>query len=166
VPSQRSGGPDDFEATIATSSPASDARLTCAASEFYRRFAHVLSGEGFDLSAQEWTDMLATWVDKYPIISTRTDGRGDRDGWKILTDRSSVTWQTVGDDLFVPTPKILKEGIGQGHATDPDQDQPDRHPHREPLRLKWLSCAATPAVISASFGRDGSDSTIADTLWA
>jgi enolase len=37
---------------------------------------------------QEWTDMLATWVDKYPIISIE-DGmaEGDWDGWKLLTDR-------------------------------------------------------------------------------
>jgi enolase len=28
-----------------------------------------LSGEGLELSAEQWTDMLATWCDKYPIIS-------------------------------------------------------------------------------------------------
>jgi enolase len=42
-----------------------------------------LEGEGLQLSAEEWTDYLATWVDKYPIISIE-DGmhEGDWDGWK------------------------------------------------------------------------------------
>src|SRR5206468_11104238 len=43
--------------------------LDCAASEFYKDGKYVLSGEGLSLSAEEWTNMLATWVDKYPIIS-------------------------------------------------------------------------------------------------
>src|SRR5690606_13072080 len=40
--------------------------LDCAASEFYKDGQYVLAGEGgLSLSAQQWTDMLATWVDKY-----------------------------------------------------------------------------------------------------
>ena len=91
--------------------------LDCAASEFYKDGKYVLSGEGLTLSAQEWTDMLATWVDKYPIISIE-DGmaEGDWDGWKILTDRLGKKVQIVGDDLFVTNTKILKEGIDKGIA--------------------------------------------------
>ena len=87
--------------------------LDCAASEFYKDGKYVLEGEGgVSLSAQEWTDMLATWVDKYPIISIE-DGmaEGDWDGWKILTDRLGKNVQIVGDDLFVTNTVILKEGI-------------------------------------------------------
>ncbi|MFO0121181.1 MAG: phosphopyruvate hydratase, partial [Inhella sp.] len=41
--------------------------LDCAASEFYKDGVYVLEGEGgIKLSAAQWTDMLATWVDKYP----------------------------------------------------------------------------------------------------
>ncbi|ABM36499.1 phosphopyruvate hydratase [Polaromonas naphthalenivorans] len=91
--------------------------LDCAASEFYKDGKYELSGEGLSLSAQEWTDMLATWVDKYPIISIE-DGmaEGDWDGWKILTDRLGKNVQIVGDDLFVTNTKILKEGIDKGIA--------------------------------------------------
>jgi enolase len=91
--------------------------LDCAASEFYKDGKYVLSGEGLSLTAQEWTDMLATWADKYPIISIE-DGmaEGDWDGWKILTDRLGKTVQIVGDDLFVTNTKILKEGIDKGIA--------------------------------------------------
>ncbi|WP_439518300.1 phosphopyruvate hydratase [Hydrogenophaga sp.] len=87
--------------------------LDCAASEFYKDGKYVLEGEGgISLSAEEWTDMLATWVDKYPIISIE-DGmaEGDWDGWKVLTDRLGAKVQLVGDDLFVTNTKILKEGI-------------------------------------------------------
>jgi enolase len=92
--------------------------LDCAASEFYKDGEYVLEGEGgLKLSAQQWTDMLATWCDKYPIISIE-DGmhEGDWDGWKILTERLGKKVQLVGDDLFVTNTKILKEGIDKSIA--------------------------------------------------
>ncbi len=92
--------------------------LDCAASEFYKDGKYVLEGEGgVQLSAEQWTDMLATWVDKYPIISIE-DGmaEGDWDGWKHLTERLGDKVQLVGDDLFVTNTKILKEGIDKGIA--------------------------------------------------
>ena len=92
--------------------------LDCAASEFYKDGMYVLEGEGgLKLTAQQWTDMLASWCDKYPIISIE-DGmhEGDWDGWKILTERLGKNVQLVGDDLFVTNTKILKEGIDKGIA--------------------------------------------------
>ena len=92
--------------------------LDCAASEFYKDGQYVLEGEGgIKLTSQGWTDMLASWVDKYPIISIE-DGmaEGDWDGWKILTDRLGKNVQIVGDDLFVTNTKILQEGIDKGIA--------------------------------------------------
>ena len=92
--------------------------LDCAASEFYKDGLYVLEGEGgLKLTAAQWTDMMATWVDKYPIISIE-DGmaEGDWDGWKLMTDRLGKQVQIVGDDLFVTNTKILKEGIEKGIA--------------------------------------------------
>ncbi|MFO1252402.1 MAG: phosphopyruvate hydratase [Inhella sp.] len=92
--------------------------LDCAASEFYADGVYTLEGEGgIKLNAAQWTDMLATWVDKYPIISIE-DGmaEGDWDGWKLLTERLGTKVQIVGDDLFVTNTKILKEGIEKGIA--------------------------------------------------
>jgi enolase len=92
--------------------------LDCAASEFFKDGQYVLEGEGgLKLSAAQWTDMLATWCDKYPIISVE-DGmaEGDWDGWRLLTDRLGKKVQLVGDDLFVTNTKILKEGIDKGIA--------------------------------------------------
>ena len=87
--------------------------LDCASSEFYKDGKYVLEGEGgVQLSAEEWANMLATWCDKYPIISIE-DGmaEGDWDGWKLLTEKLGKKVQLVGDDLFVTNTKILKEGI-------------------------------------------------------
>ena len=92
--------------------------LDCAASEFYKDGQYVLEGEGgLKLSAAAWTDILATWVDKYPIISIE-DGmhEGDWDGWKHLNNALGKKVQLVGDDLFVTNTKILKEGIDKGIA--------------------------------------------------
>jgi enolase len=92
--------------------------LDCAASEFYKDGHYVLEGEGgLKLSASAWTDMLATWVDKYPILSIE-DGmaEGDWDGWKHLTDVLGKKIQLVGDDLFVTNTRILQEGIDKGIA--------------------------------------------------
>ncbi|MGE8618939.1 MAG: phosphopyruvate hydratase, partial [Achromobacter spanius] len=72
---------------------------------------------GISLSSQEFTNLLATWCDKYPIISIE-DGmaENDWDGWKLLTDQLGKKVQLVGDDLFVTNTKILREGIQKGVA--------------------------------------------------
>ncbi|TDQ44828.1 phosphopyruvate hydratase [Tepidicella xavieri] len=91
--------------------------LDCAASEFYKEGKYHLEGEGLVLTAEEWTHILATWCDKYPIISIE-DGmhEGDWAGWAHLTERLGKKVQLVGDDLFVTNTRILKEGIKKGIA--------------------------------------------------
>jgi len=88
--------------------------LDCASSEFFRNGKYALESEGLELGANEFADTLATWVDKYPIISIE-DGmaEGDWEGWKILTDKLAKKVQLVGDDLFVTNTRILAEGISQ-----------------------------------------------------
>ena len=92
--------------------------LDCAASEFYRDGKYTLEGEGgISLTSKELTNLLATWCDKYPII-TIEDGmaENDWDGWKHLTEQLGRKVQLVGDDLFVTNTKILKQGIERGVA--------------------------------------------------
>ena len=86
--------------------------LDCAASEFHKDGKYHLEGEGLTLSSTDFANLLATWVDKYPIISIE-DGmaEGDWEGWAILTEKLGKKVQLVGDDLFVTNTKILKEGI-------------------------------------------------------
>ncbi|WP_025917222.1 phosphopyruvate hydratase [Herminiimonas sp. CN] len=91
--------------------------LDCAASEFYKDGKYQLAGEGLSLTATEFTNLLETWCDKYPIISIEDAmGEGDWDGWAILTKALGQKVQLVGDDLFVTNTKILKEGIQKGIA--------------------------------------------------
>ncbi len=91
--------------------------LDCAASEFYKDGKYHLTGEGMSLSSSDFTNMLATWCDKYPILSIE-DGmhEGDWDGWATLTQSLGKKIQLVGDDLFVTNTKILREGIDKGIA--------------------------------------------------
>ncbi len=91
--------------------------LDCAASEFYQDGRYVLASEGLKLTSAEFTDYLAAWVDKYPIISIE-DGmaEGDWEGWALLTQRLGKSIQIVGDDLFVTNAKILREGIQKNVA--------------------------------------------------
>jgi enolase len=76
-----------------------------------------LASEGRSLSSAEFVDVLATWVDKYPIISIE-DGmdENDWDGWALLTKKLGSKVQLVGDDLFVTNTKILQQGIEKGIA--------------------------------------------------
>jgi len=91
--------------------------LDCASSEFYKDGRYMLESENLQLSSGQFTDYLATLVDKYPIISIE-DGmaENDWDGWKILTERLGRKIQIVGDDLFVTNTKILRQGIAEGVA--------------------------------------------------
>lgn len=92
--------------------------LDCASSEFYRDGKYHLAGEGgIALTSQDFANLLATWCDKYPIISIE-DGMAENDweGWKVLSDQLGKRVQLVGDDLFVTNTKILKQGIDQGIA--------------------------------------------------
>jgi enolase len=91
--------------------------LDCAASEFYKDGKYKLDAEGLSLSSADFTHLLATWCDKYPIISIE-DGMAENDweGWATLTNVLGKKIQLVGDDLFVTNTKILREGIQKGVA--------------------------------------------------
>jgi enolase len=91
--------------------------LDCAASEFFKDGRYHLEAENRALMPEQFADVLAAWVDKYPIISIE-DGMSehDWDGWKYLTERVGKKVQLVGDDIFVTNTKLLKQGIARGIA--------------------------------------------------
>jgi len=91
--------------------------LDCAASEYYKDGSYHLEGENMVLTPAQKTGLLASWCDKYPIISIE-DGMAENDwaGWKLLTETLGKKVQLVGDDLFVTNTKILKEGIDKSIA--------------------------------------------------
>jgi len=91
--------------------------LDCAASEFCKDGKYLLESEKLSLSAQEFCDYLASLADRYPIVSIE-DGmaEGDWDGWKLLTARLGRKVQLVGDDVFVTSTRLLREGVRMGAA--------------------------------------------------
>ena len=86
--------------------------IDAASSEFYSDGTYNLTSEGLKLNNAEFTDYLANWTEKYPIISIE-DGMDENDweGWDMLSKRLSKSVQLVGDDLFVTNSKILTKGI-------------------------------------------------------
>jgi len=91
--------------------------LDVASSEFYRDGRYRLACEGRTLDAGELVELLAGWVERYPILSIE-DGLAEDDweGWTALTRRLGGRVQLVGDDLFVTHPETIRRGIERGAA--------------------------------------------------
>jgi len=91
--------------------------LDVASSEFYRDGEYRLDSEGVSLDSEAFADVLAGWVETYPIVSIE-DGMAEDDwtGWRLLTERLGDRTQLVGDDLFVTNPAIIAAGIVEGLA--------------------------------------------------
>ena len=91
--------------------------VDCAASEFYDARAKRYTIDKREVDAEGLADVLAGYVDRYPIISIE-DGmdEDDWDGWAALTDRLGDRVQLVGDDIFVTNPQRVQRGIDLGVA--------------------------------------------------
>ena len=91
--------------------------MDCAATEFYDSKKKVYTIDGKEIDSAGMVDLLASWVDKYPICSIE-DGcsEDDWEGWKLLTDKIGNKCQLVGDDLFVTNVERLQRGIDEGIA--------------------------------------------------
>ncbi|AKG37034.1 phosphopyruvate hydratase [Paenibacillus durus] len=89
--------------------------MDVASTEFFKDGKYHLEGEGKSFTSAEFVDLLASWVDKYPII-TIEDGcsEDDWEGWKLLTEKLGNKIQLVGDDLFVTNTERLGKGIEEG----------------------------------------------------
>ncbi|MFC5471478.1 phosphopyruvate hydratase [Cohnella suwonensis] len=89
--------------------------MDVASTEFFKDGKYHLEGEGKSYTPAEFVDLLASWADKYPII-TIEDGcsEDDWEGWKLLTEKLGGKIQLVGDDLFVTNTERLSKGIEDG----------------------------------------------------
>lgn len=94
--------------------------LDVAASELYDKYfkKYVFEGEakmhGHKVirSAEELIDYYEELVQQFPIVSLEDPlDEEDWDGWELLTTRSGLHTQLVGDDLFVTNTQRLKKGI-------------------------------------------------------
>jgi enolase len=91
--------------------------LDVAATEFYNAEKKVYKLGEQTVDSAGMVDMLASWTEKYPIVSIE-DGcsEDDWEGWKMLTKRLGHNTQLVGDDLFVTNTQRLERGIKEGIA--------------------------------------------------
>lgn len=91
--------------------------LDVAATEFYNADKKQYTIDGKQIDSKGMVDLLASWVDEYPIVSIE-DGcsEDDWEGWAALTQRLGQKIQLVGDDLFVTNTNRLQRGINEGIA--------------------------------------------------
>ena len=91
--------------------------LDAAATEFFNDGTYALRGEGRFFSSAEMAGYLASFCDRYPIVSIE-DGMSedDWDGWVELTKQLGGRVQLVGDDVFVTNSERLEQGIAAGAA--------------------------------------------------
>lgn len=137
--------------------------VDCASSEFFKEGKYHLEVDGLSLTSAQFVDYLATWVEKYPIISIE-DGMDEQDweGWKLLTERLGQAVQLVGDDIFVTNTKILKEGINNHIANSILIKINQIGTLTETLNaIEMAKCAGYTAIISHRSG-ETEDTTIAD----
>ena len=89
--------------------------MDVASSHFYTEGMYQLRSERRTLDAGGLTALLATWTQRFPIVSIE-DGCAEDDwfGWQHLTARLGETTQLIGDDLFVTNPTRLRRGIDHG----------------------------------------------------
>mgnify|MGYP001424104238 FL=1 len=84
--------------------------LDVAATEFYKDGAYHMDGK--QLSGEELSDIYASWVDEYPLLSIE-DGFAEDDwrSWSHCMRDIGQKVQLVGDDLFVTQSGRLSMGI-------------------------------------------------------
>jgi enolase len=88
--------------------------IDVASTEFNKNGKYELASEKVKLTAEQFIEKLAGWVENYPII-TLEDACGESDwaAWELLTKQLGRKIQIVGDDLFVTNTTILERGIKQ-----------------------------------------------------
>lgn len=137
--------------------------IDCASSEFYQDGKYHLASDGLHLTSEQFADYLASWVDKYPIISIE-DGMSELDwnGWELLTAKLGKSIQLVGDDVFVTNTRILQEGIKRNIANSILIKVNQIGTLTETFAaIEMAKCAGYTAVISHRSG-ETEDTTIAD----
>lgn len=93
--------------------------LDVAATHFFVRDTgqYALAADHQICDSSSLIELLASWVNRYPIISVE-DGLGedDWDGWRLLTARLGNAIQIVGDDFFTTNAARLLRGIDEHTA--------------------------------------------------
>jgi enolase len=86
--------------------------LDVAASHFYKDGKYRFAVESRERNSEEFAELLAEWVRKYPIISVE-DGMAEDDweGWEKLSEKLRTKVQLIGDDVFTTNAERIQRGI-------------------------------------------------------
>lgn len=89
--------------------------LDVAASEFGKGGRYRLALEDREMDSAGLIELLAGWLDAYPIASIEDPlGEDDPDGMQEFTRRYGDRVQIVGDDYLVTNASLLREAAGRG----------------------------------------------------
>jgi len=81
------------------------------------RGRYVLAREGREATSDRMSDMVAAWVDEFPVVSVEDPlDEDDWAGWAAITKRLGGKIRLVGDDLFTTNEARLARGIRDGCA--------------------------------------------------
>ena len=90
--------------------------LDVAASEFRQNSGYYLALEDRFLSSEQMIDLIASWIDSYPIISIEDPlAEDDTDGMIAFTKAFGNRIQIIGDDYLVTNKEIVAQAISD-HA--------------------------------------------------
>jgi enolase len=90
--------------------------IDVAASELAdpERGGYYLRREGRHRTTAEMIDMIASWVDGFPVASVEDPlDEEDWSGWRALTARLGDRVRLIGDDLFTTSPQRLARGVAE-----------------------------------------------------
>lgn len=89
--------------------------LDIAASEFCKNGVYRLSLDDKELDSGEMIEMLAKWLDKYPIVSIEDPlAEDDHVGMREFTRRFGGCVQIIGDDYLVTNSALVSDAINRG----------------------------------------------------
>jgi enolase len=94
--------------------------IDLAATSLYEKTTRTyqLRREGRRVGADDMIDLVASWVEDFPILSVE-DPLDEEDwaGWRNITRRVGSRVRLIGDDLFTTNLERLERGIETGCAT-------------------------------------------------
>jgi enolase len=137
--------------------------MDVAATEMYDAKTKKYTIDGRQIDSSAMVDLLASWVEKYPVCSIE-DGcsEDDWDGWKMLTERLGNRVQLVGDDLFVTNTERLQRGIDQGIANSILVKVNQIGTLTETIEAVWLAARNGYTNVMSHRSGETEDATIAD----
>ena len=87
--------------------------LDIAASEFGKNGRYRLALEDRELERDAFIELLAGWLETYPIVSIEDPlGEDDKEGMQAFTAQFGDKVQIIGDDFLVTNAGLVKEAVG------------------------------------------------------